>query len=139
MIVYPNEWKKGKMPSSTSWGRRCTCSSTCCTLESTFRWERTTPLGSPVDPEVKMIVATSSSLSPRSPGTKGARANFGTTRATIAAKILSESRTCLGISSSRISVPLGVILNRSSTLAEVMTCVMPAWSIEALTIAWLAV
>ena len=58
--------------------------------------------------------------------------------ATAAAQSLSASVTCFVISSSRINCPLGMILNRSSTFAEVKTCVIPHWSIEASTRLWLA-
>ena len=58
-----------------------------------------------------MTVASSSSRSPRSPGTNRPRAFVGTSLATAAAQSLSVSRTCLGMSSSMIRVPLGTILN----------------------------
>ncbi len=95
-------------------------------------------MGSAVEPEVKITVAVASRLSFFSPGTKPGKSAIGTSLATAAAQSLSVNRTFAGMSSSRMSFPLGVILNRSSTLAEVKTCVIPHWSIEESTSAWLA-
>ena len=108
-------------------------------LLRTLRCERTTPFGSPVEPEVKITVAVRSSWSPRRPGRNLLSSAIGRTRATAAAQALSVHRTCLGRSSRWIKVPLGTILNLSSTLGDVRTCVIPHWSIEESTRAWLAV
>jgi hypothetical protein len=87
---------------------------------------------------VKITVAVASKLSFLSPGTKLGNSAIGTSLATAAAQILSVSFTCLGMSSSRMSFPLGMILNRSSTLDEVSTWVIWHCSIEESTNVWLA-
>ena len=96
VTVNPNEWKNGRIPSKTSSGLRWTCSSIWCALLKMLRWERTTPLGSPVDPEVKITVASSSSRLPRRPGTNRLRALVGTSLATAAAQSLLNETYLLG-------------------------------------------
>ena len=107
-------------------GLSCTCCSIWCALLRTLRCERTTPLGSPVEPEVKITVASSSSRSPRRPGTNAPRARSGRAWPRRPPRACRRGVTCLGMSSSRISVPFGTILNLSRTLAEVMHVGDPA-------------
>ena len=61
-----------------------------------LRCESTTPLGSAVEPEVKITVAVASRLSFFSPGTKPGKRPIGTSLATAAAQSLSASSNLLG-------------------------------------------
>ena len=104
----------------------------------TFPCESTTPLGSPVEPEVNITVAVASSFSAFKPGKNGPSNARGTTLATAAAQALSNLVTLPGMSSRWTSVPLGVRWTFSTTFFEVTTCRMPAWSVAASITAWLA-
>ena len=58
--MYPNEWKNGSTPRITSFSVMWNNSLTAPMFEDTLRLESFTPLGFPVEPEVKMIVSRSS-------------------------------------------------------------------------------
>ena len=96
-------------------------------------------MGSPVEPEVKMIVAVSSSPSPRSPGKKVPRAAIGTTLASTAARTLSAVVTALARSSSISRSAPGFTADRARILGDVMTRLIPACSRDESRACWLAV
>ena len=137
--VKPNAWKNGRTPrADTASGSSRRCWLIWWTLFRMLPWVSTTPLGSPVDPEVNITVAVASGRSPRSPARNEPSAATGTTRAVAAAQPLSSLPTFAGISSRWINVPLGVSLTFSITFRDVITWRIPHWSTEASITPWLA-
>ena len=98
VTVYPNEWKNGSTPNRTSRSERPSISLNASTFDPMLRWLSITPLGSPLEPDVKMIVITSSGRSRVSPRHRSS-SHDGTSHVWAAAANLSKSLVCWGKSS----------------------------------------
>ena len=60
--VSPNEWNTGSTLNTLSERPKSMRASACAQFASMLRWESTTPLGTPSEPEVKRMAAQSSGL-----------------------------------------------------------------------------
>ena len=60
--VSPNEWNTGSTLNTTSAGVTSKRAMTCATLARRLRWDSTTPLGAPSEPEVNSTTAGSSGV-----------------------------------------------------------------------------
>ena len=98
-------------------------------FEPTLRWVSITPLGRPVEPEVKMIVSRSSSPSFVSPSHRSSH-RTGMSHVIAAAASLS-ARVALSLKSSRYTnSALSFRLNRSIRRRLVSTWRMPHWAMQ---------
>jgi hypothetical protein len=60
--VSPKEWNTGRTLNTLSWRPKSMRAAACAAFASMLRWDSTTPLGVPSEPEVNRIAAQSSGL-----------------------------------------------------------------------------